>query len=111
MSAANGSGASDPALPGASIASCENEPIHIPGAIQPHGFLLALEEPQLVVRVASANLLPQLGRPMEDVLGKRLDAVLSQPEVDLVRTALGGAPEVLEQQTLSVGTSACHARV
>jgi two-component system, chemotaxis family, sensor kinase Cph1 len=27
-----------------SISNCESEPIHIPGSIQPHGFLLGINE-------------------------------------------------------------------
>ena len=36
--------------------NCEDEPIRIPGAVQPHGVLIGVEEPSLVVRVVSANL-------------------------------------------------------
>lgn len=35
--------------------ACNREPIHIPGAIQPHGVLLAFSLPDLVCRQASAN--------------------------------------------------------
>jgi len=34
------------------VTDCDREPIWIPGSIQPHGFLLVLEEPSL--RVAQA---------------------------------------------------------
>ena len=34
---------------------CAQEPIHIPGAIQPHGCLLAFNPQTLVVSQASAN--------------------------------------------------------
>ncbi len=44
-------GASD-----AELATCDREPIHIPGAIQPHGVLLALGLPDLRVVQASANV-------------------------------------------------------
>lgn len=37
------------------VSNCADEPIHIPGSIQPHGFLLGLEEPELIVRQLSAN--------------------------------------------------------
>ncbi|MBC7544372.1 MAG: hypothetical protein H7338_16750 [Candidatus Sericytochromatia bacterium] len=35
--------------------TCDTEPIRIPGAIQPHGVLLVLPEPQLTVLQISAN--------------------------------------------------------
>ena len=36
------------------LTECDREPIHIPGAIQPHGALLVVTEPDLAV-VASAG--------------------------------------------------------
>ncbi len=38
------------------ITTCDREPIHIPGAIQPHGFLLALDATTWAVRYASENV-------------------------------------------------------
>lgn len=37
------------------LLSCENEPIHIPGRIQSHGFLLAFSPDSFRIRYASAN--------------------------------------------------------
>lgn len=37
------------------LGACSQEPIHIPGAIQPHGVLLAFSDPDLVCRQVSAN--------------------------------------------------------
>jgi diguanylate cyclase (GGDEF)-like protein/PAS domain S-box-containing protein len=51
------------------LALCEIEPVHIPGAIQPHGAVLAALADGLVVTHASANLVTILGRPFEAVLG------------------------------------------
>jgi light-regulated signal transduction histidine kinase (bacteriophytochrome) len=39
----------------ADLATCENEPIHTPGAIQPFGVLLALDPNTLTVQHASEN--------------------------------------------------------
>lgn len=58
--------------PGLDLSLCEQEPIHIPGAIQPHGALLAALADGLLVIHASANLLEILGRPAESVLGRPL---------------------------------------
>lgn len=38
------------------LTSCEQEPIRIPGAIQPHGVLIAARESDLVILAVSANL-------------------------------------------------------
>ena len=41
--------------------ACAREPIHIPGGIQPHGYLLVLDPQALTVRQASANVEQILG--------------------------------------------------
>ena len=40
---------------GIDTTGCEREPIHIPGAIQPHGALIALTTPGLVVVQAAGQ--------------------------------------------------------
>ncbi|RFU21105.1 SpoIIE family protein phosphatase [Geodermatophilus marinus] len=62
-----------PAVPGAdekALAGCAEEPIAVPGAVQPHGVLLAVTEPGLEVEVASANAAALLGpvRALPDLL-------------------------------------------
>ncbi|MCD0501803.1 ATP-binding protein [Bordetella petrii] len=51
---------SPPAAPAVTLANCDSEPIHIPGAIQPHGALLAFDA-GLGLRYASANAAVALG--------------------------------------------------
>ena len=50
------------------LTNCDLEPIHTPGAIQPHGALLVLREPDLKVQQVSAN--------SQEMLGLSVDAVL-----------------------------------
>jgi two-component system, chemotaxis family, sensor kinase Cph1 len=73
------------------LTNCDREPIHIPGAIQPHGVLLALREPDLLILQASANLPDVLGVPLAQALGQPLDAVLDVEGRDAVQRALGDA--------------------
>ncbi len=85
-----------PLQPQPDLQECAREPIHIPGRIQPHGVLLALEEPGLLCRVASANTEVLLGqepsavleRPLEEILG---EAAGAQVRAHL-REAAGGTP-------------------
>jgi len=56
---------------------CAREPIHIPGAIQPHGALLAVGQAGLITH-ASANLPSQLGRDAASVLGRPLADILGE---------------------------------
>nr|6BAP_A Chain A, Photoreceptor-histidine kinase BphP [Stigmatella aurantiaca DW4/3-1]6BAP_B Chain B, Photoreceptor-histidine kinase BphP [Stigmatella aurantiaca DW4/3-1]6BAP_C Chain C, Photoreceptor-histidine kinase BphP [Stigmatella aurantiaca DW4/3-1]6BAY_A Chain A, Photoreceptor-histidine kinase BphP [Stigmatella aurantiaca DW4/3-1]6BAY_B Chain B, Photoreceptor-histidine kinase BphP [Stigmatella aurantiaca DW4/3-1]6BAY_C Chain C, Photoreceptor-histidine kinase BphP [Stigmatella aurantiaca DW4/3- len=54
------------------LTNCDREPIHIPGAIQPHGVLLVLSEPGLVLTHASENAPAVLGNSAEQLLGAPL---------------------------------------
>ena len=58
------------------IQSCENEPIHVPGSIQPHGCLLAIDTDTGVVRYCSDNTQEFLGMPPDQLLQQKLAEVL-----------------------------------
>src|SRR4051794_25249378 len=86
---------------GVDLSSCDREPIHIPGSIQPHGVLFALAEGTLDVTQVSDNVEQFLGRsadavinrPMGDVLGEnvaqQLRAMLASPSLDRSPVYLG----------------------
>lgn len=57
------------------IENCEDEPIQIPGTIQPHGFIIAIDKKETVV-FCSENVHEFLGFKVEDVLSKKWDNVL-----------------------------------
>lgn len=84
-----------PAYPPADLTNCDREPIHIPGAIQPHGVLLALDESFDVV-MASVNCDRFLGRAVEDLLGSNARSVIGAAAAATVSEALAtddfGAP-------------------
>lgn len=56
----------------ADLSTCDREPIHIPGSIQPHGALLALDAQTLRVTCASANAAEILGVAPELLIGTHL---------------------------------------
>lgn len=60
-----------PAYEPATLTTCDREPIHIPGAVQPHGVLLALDESFHIV-VASQNTASALGIAVEELIGHDL---------------------------------------
>ena len=62
----------------AELTACDREPIHILGTLQPHGFLLALEGPDLRVVQASANFPDLPGRPADRVHGLPLREALPE---------------------------------
>lgn len=76
-----------PAFGEADLSNCEREPIHLAGSIQPHGALLVLREPDLVVVQASANAAAFLARE-RSVLGVELGA-LAPALVEPLRARLG----------------------
>lgn len=80
------------------LTACDQEPIRIPGSIQPHGFLLALPlgGERRILQV-SANLAQLTGVAAEQVLGQGLSLVLgeqaaAQLEEELASSELGTQP-------------------
>lgn len=88
----------DPAAPeslgAVDLTTCDREPIHIPGSVQPHGVLLALREPELVVVQASANAShlfgPVLGDKPFDVVGQPLESLLEPEQFRALKGRLRG---------------------
>ncbi|MGE7993635.1 ATP-binding protein [Pseudomonas sp. NPDC089554] len=58
------------------IERCAQEPIQVPGSIQPQGFLLVLEEHDLRILQASENAERWLGMPAQGLLGCALPELL-----------------------------------
>lgn len=85
--------------PALDLTTCEREPIHIPGRIQPHGVLLALEEPTLTIRQLSQNSFSHLGLPPEQLLNQPFDCLLAPSECAAIKESLRnsttGAPNFL----------------
>jgi chemotaxis family two-component system sensor kinase Cph1 len=74
-----------PASAAADLTNCDREPIHIPGAILPHGALLVLDSETLEVLQAAGDLPGLLGTSLKALLGKTLDTVLNPVQTALVR--------------------------
>ncbi|HEY9154940.1 MAG TPA: ATP-binding protein [Opitutaceae bacterium] len=50
------------------MSGCDREPIHVPGSIQPHGFLVVIDENTQVITHASENVADFLFRPLSQIL-------------------------------------------
>ncbi|NTU80698.1 MAG: GAF domain-containing protein [Chloroflexales bacterium] len=89
------------------LTTCDREPIHIPGSIQPHGVLFALSEPDLTIIQASANIAGFLGRQPQELLGQPLSTLLAAEPLAYLRDCLASA-EVDENPlytlTLAIGS-------
>ncbi|WP_328983678.1 ATP-binding protein [Thiorhodovibrio winogradskyi] len=71
------------------LSVCEAEPIHLAGAIQPHGVLLALSIDGLEIAQATTSCRLHLGMEVAELLGRPLADVLGRALADLVREAAG----------------------
>lgn len=78
---------------GVDVATCEQEPIHIPGSVQPHGILLVLKPGSLAILQASANAAPILRFDVEDALGQPLGAVMVEGAGDLLEDVQERLPD------------------
>ena len=70
------------------LSNCADEPIQYPGAIQPHGVLMTLSEPNLEIVQVSANVGDLLGLEADQALGKPLTALLGARLAKQVRTVV-----------------------
>lgn len=66
----------------ATIANCESEPIHIPGSIQPHGFLFAVKMVDYSIAFASKNCEVYFQLPLSEIIGKGLHLFFDAAEIN-----------------------------
>jgi chemotaxis family two-component system sensor kinase Cph1 len=83
----------DPQFGTADLTNCDREPIHIPGSIQPHGVLIAVDLSDMRVSHAGGNTQSVLEVTVGEVLGRRIfDVVSDELKPNLIR--------VLEENSL-----------
>lgn len=105
-----GSPSSAERSPGAGVAdlvTCDREPIHLPGRIQPHGILIALDEPELRITHVTTNVgiaFARAGKP-ESLLGQKPDAIFGVEAWQGLRARLMGAD--LANEPLYLSTLPC----
>jgi light-regulated signal transduction histidine kinase (bacteriophytochrome) len=73
-------------------ADCSREPIHIPGGIQPHGFLLSIADDGTLLQV-SANIAELTGSPAEHALGQPIAHIIGDEWAIRVVKALASLQE------------------
>ena len=76
------------------LTACDREPIHIPGGIQPHGFLLNVSQEDFSVRQASENVAALFGRTFDDIIGRPLDDLIGTEHAELVARSLLNATQL-----------------
>jgi two-component system, chemotaxis family, sensor kinase Cph1 len=72
------------------LINCESEPIHIPGSIQPHGFLLGVKKADLRIEYCSANTAEYIQITPEQVLGKTIGEIFPAEQASSFTTYFSG---------------------
>ncbi|MGB3615334.1 MAG: ATP-binding protein [Elainellaceae cyanobacterium] len=74
----------------ATLTNCDREQVHIPGAIQPHGILFALQPSTLIITHVSSNIEGILGHHPEQILGRPLASLVGEAVIDSIQQCLSG---------------------
>ncbi|WP_376959871.1 ATP-binding protein [Azospirillum sp. A26] len=89
--------------------ACAREPIHLPGSIQPHGHLLAVEADSLRLVCASAEAGAVLNRPPAEAFGQPVDRLIDCASMASLVRGLRNAPtEPVQLEILSLRGGADH---
>jgi chemotaxis family two-component system sensor kinase Cph1 len=75
----------------ADLTTCDREPIHIPGSIQPHGVLLVIDRQTQVVEQVAGDSKLMVGIDPDAMIGLPIAAILEPDTVELVSTRLRSA--------------------
>jgi light-regulated signal transduction histidine kinase (bacteriophytochrome)/HPt (histidine-containing phosphotransfer) domain-containing protein/two-component sensor histidine kinase len=66
------------------LSGCEREPVHVPGAVQPHGVLLVLDPIDLTIVRISDNAEHLLGRAAASLLGRDVASLAAASEREVL---------------------------
>ncbi|MBC7431695.1 MAG: hypothetical protein H7345_06460, partial [Rubritepida sp.] len=72
-------------MPAVDTTNCDREPIHIPGAILPHGVMLVLDAKSFEILQAAGDTSGLLGMPAEALLGQSVEILLRPQQVASLR--------------------------
>ena len=86
------------------LTNCDREPIHIPGAIQPHGLLLVVSRREWQIIQISHNTQDFLGIEPEQLLGEPLSRLLPTDKIEAIAACLEGEFEQINPLKLSIET-------
>ncbi|MBE7381557.1 MAG: GAF domain-containing protein [Leptolyngbya sp. SIO1E4] len=89
-----------------SLTNCDREQVHIPSAIQPHGILFALQEPDFVIVQVSHNIESLIGLSPQAILGTSLESLVGTRVLDNLKHSLLGDFEALNPIPVELETPA-----
>jgi len=84
--------ADDSTRPTLDLTNCDREPIHIPGAILPHGAMLVVDPETLRIEQVAGDLMGLLGRGAADLQQASLADLLTTRQVARLRALLDTSP-------------------
>lgn len=91
----------------ADLTTCDREPIHIPGSIQPHGVLLVMDRSILAIEQVAGDTQRLLGLPPADLLGLPIASLFDGEPAAFVTSQLAAATEnVAPTMRLNIRTRA-----
>ncbi|TKK68846.1 GAF domain-containing protein [Ilyomonas limi] len=70
------------------ITNCDREPIHVPGQIQGHGYLVAVDKSNFTIQYISENLLQKVALGATALLDKTLEEFLQKSNIQLQAISL-----------------------
>jgi two-component system, chemotaxis family, sensor kinase Cph1 len=82
----------------------DEELLHLPGLIQPHGILFVLNEPDLKILQVSTNTVEILGIPPQELINKELKALIETDKVDSIKQYIAEDFESGKQTKISIKT-------
>ena len=80
----------------------ETFPVRTPGAIQPHGVLLAINPTSWIIEQVSQNTRQHLGHSPEQILGQPLKRIFSANQIGRLQANLAQRREGLNPLPLSL---------
>src|SRR5262245_41637103 len=80
------------------LTNCDREPIHVPGSIQPFGFLLGLLS-DFTICITSENVATHLGDECADVIQRPVTDIISEAAVKAIRARVDylSGPDAVER--------------
>lgn len=73
------------------LTNCDREPIHIPGAILPHGAMLVVDPATMMIEQVAGDTLGLLGSQAQALADQSLSTVFSQQQIERLQDLLKGS--------------------
>jgi len=85
------------------LAACAREPIHLSGAIQPHGYLISCALPDWTIRHVSANIAAVTGAGPDEMLRHSLREFFTDDLIEPIAETIGFSEPGAPPQRAAVG--------